>query len=338
MLLVHQTIPTAQEQLRFLKHIQQILQSGTFTSTYKFALLMSLTRLAIEQGQDSGESLSLSYQDIAEKFIDLYWKQSLPFQFNQHNPFILQQSTGKQASIVNSIRNAQQKFKTIAAARKDILYWTQLKKSVAVTVKQMPVVYLQNVNGQTHEFLYRLQDSKQQLILLPQVMYCLRQFSEIIEELCQKRWIDYIRANRQNLVVLDGLPDLNEFMFAPSRSQLNAVANVLVDLQESRCFYCNKPMKKGHYAVDHFIPWSMYPSDTGHNFVLADSQCNLKKSNFLASDEFLYKWQERNEAQDLIIVDRISGLGFLTDKDRSHKVAEWAYAQANENNYIKWNG
>lgn len=338
MLLVHQTIPTAQEQLRFLKHIQQILQSGTFTSTYKFALLMSLTRLAIEQGQDSGESLSLSYQDIAEKFIDLYWKQSLPFQFNQHNPFILQQSTGKQASIVNIIRNAQQKFKTIAAARKDILYWTQLKKSVTVTVKQMPVVYLQNVNGQTHEFLYRLQDSKQQLILLPQVMYCLRQFSEIIEELCQKRWIDYIRANRQNLVVLDGLPDLNQFMFAPSRSQLNVVANVLVDLQESRCFYCNKPMKKGHYAVDHFIPWSMYPSDTGHNFVLADSQCNLKKSNFLASDEFLYKWQERNEAQDLIIVDRISGLGFLTDKDRSHKVAEWAYAQANENNYIKWNG
>lgn len=338
MLSAYQIIPTAQEQLRILKHIQQILQSGTFTSTYKFALLMSLTRLAIEQGQDSGENLSLSYQDIAEKFIEIYWKQSLLFQFNQHDPFILQQSTGKQASIVNIIRNAQQQFKTIAAARRDILFWEKLKKTIAATVKQMPVVYLQNVNGQTYEFLYRLQDSKQQLILLPQVMYCLRQFSEIIEELCQKRWIDYIRANRQNLVVLDGLPDLNEFMFAPSRSQLNAVANVLVDLQESRCFYCNKPMKKGNYAVDHFIPWSMYPSDTGHNFVLADSHCNSKKSNFLASDEFLYKWQERNEEQDLIIVDRISGLGFLTDKDRSHRVAEWAYAQAKENNYVLWGG
>lgn len=338
MLLVHQTISTAQEQLRFLKHIQQILQSGTFTSTYKFALLMSLTRLAIEQGQDSGESLSLSYQDIAEKFIELYWKQSLPFQFNQHDPFILQQSTGKQASIVNIIRNAQQQFKTIAAARRDILYWEKLKKTIAATVKQMPVVYLQNVNGQTHEFLYHLQDSKQQLILLPQVMYCLRQFSEIIEELCQKRWIDYIRANRQNLVVLDGLPDLNQFMFAPSRSQLNAVANVLVELQECKCFYCNKPMKKGNYAVDHFIPWSIYPSDTGHNFVLADDKCNSKKGNFLASDDFLSKWQERNEEQDLIIVDRISVLGFLTDKERSHKVAEWAYAQGKENNYLMWSG
>lgn len=338
MLLVHQTIPTAQEQLRFLKHIQQILQSGTFTSTYKFALLISLTRLAIEQGHDSGESLSLSYQDIAEKFIDLYWKQSLPFQFNQHDPFILKQSTGRQASIVNAIRNAQQQFKTIAVARKDILYWTQLKKSVAVTVKQMPVVYLQNVNGQTHEFLYHLQDSKQQLILLPQVMYCLRQFSEIIEELCQKQWIDYIRANRQNLVVLDGLPDLNQFMFAPSRSQLNAVANVLVELQECKCFYCNKPMKKGNYAVDHFIPWSLYPADTGHNFVLADDKCNSAKSNFLASEEFLLQWQERNQIFNSLITTELTKLGFLTNIERSHSVANWAYGQAKENNYVLWGG
>ncbi len=60
-------------------------------------------------------------------------------------------------------------------------------------------------------------------------------------------------------------------------------------------------------------------------------------SNLLASDEFLHKWQERNEEQDLIIVDRISVLGFLADKERSHKVAEWAYAQGKENNYGIWN-
>ena len=63
-----------------------------------------------------------------------------------------------------------------------------------------------------------------------------------------------------------------------------------------------------------------------------------KKSNLLASDEFLHKWQERNEEQNLIIVDRISVLGFLTDKERSHKVAEWAYAQGKENNYLMWTG
>ena len=138
--------------------------------------------------------------DIAEKFIDLYWKQSLPFQFNQYEPFTIHQSTGKQAKIISEIQNAQQQFKTLAALRKDVLYWNRLKRTVATTVKQMPVVYLQNLNGQTVEFLYCLEDSKQSLKLLPKVMYCLRQFSEIIEELCQKRWIDYVRLNKHNLI------------------------------------------------------------------------------------------------------------------------------------------
>lgn len=330
------TIPTPQEQLKFLKQIQQILQSCTFTSTYKFALLMSLVRLAIEQGEDTGSNLTLDYLDIAEKFIDLYWKQSLPFQFNEYDPFVLQQSTGQQAAIINHIRLAQSQLKTLAAARRDSVFWLKLKKSVATTVKQMPVAYLQNINGQTFEFLYCLEDSKQNLLLRPKVMYCLRQFSEIIEELCQKRWIDYIRGNRKNLLVLDGLPDLNEFMFAPSRNQLGQVANVLIDLQQCQCFYCGKSLKNKKYAVDHFILWSLYPADTGHNFVLADEVCNSQKSNYLASEDFLEQWMIWNQLHNQTIQNEISQLGFLTDIDRSHRVAGWAYEQAKENGYFMW--
>ena len=331
-------IPTAQEQLKFLKNIQLILQSGSFSSTYKFALLISLSRSAIEKGEDTGKSLTLEYTDIAEKFIELYWKQAVPYTFDDEGQLILNQNNGKQAAIVNHIIQLRQSYSSLGLLRRDSLVWLKLVKDVARTVKDMPVRYLQNINGRNFEFLYQLNQCGKRLILLPQVMYCLRQFSEIIEELCQKRWIDYIRKNSSNAPILNQLPNLEQFMFEPSRNQLNAVSTVLVELQDCKCFYCNKPMRKGNYAVDHFIPWSMYPSDTGHNFVLADSNCNSKKSNLLASDEFLHKWQERNEEQDLIIVDRISVLGFLTDKERSHKVAEWAYAQGKENNYFLWNG
>ena len=330
-------IPNAQEQLKFLKNIQLILQSGSFSSTYKFALLISLSRLSIEKGQDSGECLALDYTDIAEKFIELYWKQAVPYVFQEDGKLVLNQNNGKQAAIVNRIILLRQSYASLGMLRRDSSVWHSLLKDVARTVKEMPVRYLQNISSQNFEFLYQLEQCNKQLILLPQVMYCLRQFSEIIEELCQKRWIDYIRKNGSNAPILNQLPNLEQFMFEPNRNQLNAVANVLVELQECKCFYCNKPMKKGNYAVDHFIPWSMYPSDTGHNFVLADTNCNSKKSNLLASDEFLHKWQERNEEQDLIIVERIAVLGFLTDKERSHKVAEWAYAQGKENNYSMWN-
>lgn len=310
-------IPTAQEQLKFLKNIQLILQSGSFSSTYKFALLISLSRLSIEKGEDEGGTLILEYIDIAEKFIELYWKQAVPYAFHEDGQLILNQNNGKQAAIVNQIILLRQSYSSLGLLRRDTSVWLKLLKQVAKTVKEMPVRYLQNINSQNFEFLYRLEYSNTQLTLLPQVMYCLRQFSEIIEELCQKRWIDYIRKNNCNAPILNKLPNLEQFMFEPSRNQLNAVANVLVELQECKCFYCNKEIKRNNYAVDHFIPWSMYPSDTGHNFVLADSSCNSKKSNLLASDEFLHKWQERNEEQDLIIVDKISVLGFLTDKERS---------------------
>lgn len=329
--------PTAQQQLKFLKNIQLILQSGSFSSTYKFALLISLSRLAIEKGEDLGESLSFEYTEIAEKFIELYWKQAVPYTFHEEGQLILNQNNGKQAAIVNRIVTLRQSYSSLGLLRRDSLVWLKLLKEVTRTVKDMPVRYLQNINGQNFELLYQLDQCAKQLILLPQVMFCLRQFSEIIEELCQKRWIDYIRKNSSNAEILNKLPNLEQFMFEPSRNQLNAVANVLVELQECRCFYCNKEMKKNNYAVDHFIPWSMYPSDTGHNFVLADSSCNSKKSNLLASQEFLHKWKARNEQHDLIIVDRISALGFLTDKDRSHRVSEWAYRQAKENNYLIWN-
>lgn len=329
-------IPTPQQQLKFLKQIQQILHSGSFSSTYKFALLMSLSRLAIEQGNDTGEILKLDYLDIAEKFIDLYWKQSLPFHFNENEPFQLKQNNGKQAGIVSLIYGAQQTHKSLAMVRRNHTYWPQLKKKVADIVKKMPVNYLQNLKGQNVEFLYRLEDSQKQLVLLPNVMYCLRQFSEIIEELCQKKWIDFVRLNKGNLLVLDRLPDLATFMFEPSRNQLRQVGEFLVDLQACRCFYCQKPIKQNKWAVDHFIPWAMYPADTGHNFVLADEKCNLAKSDFLASKEFLLQWQERNKNFDYLITEQVSKLGFLTDIARSHSVANWAYTQAEENGYLLW--
>ncbi|UNT63680.1 HNH endonuclease [Acinetobacter towneri] len=331
-------VPTAQEQLKFLKNIQLILQSGSFSSTYKFALLISLSRLSIEKGEDEGGTLILEYTDIAEKFIELYWKQAVPYTFHEDGQLILNQNNGKQAAIVNRIILLRQSYSSLGLLRRDTSVWLKLLKEVAKTVKEMPVRYLQNINGQNFEFLYRLEYSNKQLTLLPQVMYCLRQFSEIIEELCQKRWIDFVRLNKQNLVILDGLPDLDEFMFAPSRNQLGQVADFLIDLQQCQCFYCGKSLKNSKYAVDHFIPWSLYPADTGHNFVLADDKCNSQKSNYLASEQFLQKWQERNYLHDQSIVREISQFGFLTDIQRSHRVADWAYKQAIENEYLVWLG
>lgn len=39
---------------------------------------------------------------------------------------------------------------------------------------------------------------------------------------------------------------------------------------------------------------------------------------------------------DYLITEQVSKLGFLTDMERSHSVASWAYGQAEENGYLLW--
>lgn len=322
-------IPTADQQLEFLNHIQQLIRLAETTSTYKFALLLSITRLAIEQGEASGNALTLKVTDIAEKFIELYWNQARPFHFKEEDPFVLIQNAGSaQAKVISLIKDEQLKHSTITKARSDKRSWESLLKNVVFVINQNPIQRLQVINSVSVEFLYHYNDcTKTEITLLPNVMYCLRTFNIIIEELCQKSWVDAVRLNKSNLHLLDTLPDLDSFLFETNRNLLNKAQPILMELQDNICFYCGKKISKNAHAVDHFIPWSLYQYDTGHNFVLTDNGCNSQKSNLLASDKFHQKWLERNLIHNDFITQYMSEIGFTTDKERSENIASWAYKQ-----------
>ena len=70
---------SADADLRFLRNFQRLLDEGQFVSTYKFALLQALADLAVERDADHDEGLRLPVSAIAEKFIEYYWRQALPF-------------------------------------------------------------------------------------------------------------------------------------------------------------------------------------------------------------------------------------------------------------------
>jgi hypothetical protein len=61
------TPPTAEFHLAFLAKIERLLSQGRFTSTYKFALLIALTNIAVEQGDDSGDELEVEVDEIARR-------------------------------------------------------------------------------------------------------------------------------------------------------------------------------------------------------------------------------------------------------------------------------
>ena len=95
-------MPTAEFQLNFLRRIQWLLESSYYTSTYKFALLISVTNLSIESGLNDNRECVISYEQLAEQFIQLYWIQALPFS-DQYGEYILKQSsTTGQAKVITS--------------------------------------------------------------------------------------------------------------------------------------------------------------------------------------------------------------------------------------------
>ena len=57
--MINRAPPATNQQIEFLAKIQRIFTEGEFTATYKFALLIALSDLAVELGRDTGEPLSL---------------------------------------------------------------------------------------------------------------------------------------------------------------------------------------------------------------------------------------------------------------------------------------
>lgn len=326
--------PSPHEEIEFLVKLQRLLAEGSFVATYKFALLLALADLAVEQGDDSGAPLAINMYDIAEKFVQYYWRQVLPYP-SSRDARVLQQNTGVQAAIVTAVAATHKAHNgSLAGAMRDARAWTALVRVVARTVIKMPLWKLQTIGRAPLEFLYANGGGGREITLKPGVAACFRKFHALVGDLVRGAWLRYVRE--QNLDVLGETADLNEFLFGSERNSLVAVRPVLMDLQRGRCFYCRGGITQGSAHVDHFVAWSRYPIDLGHNFVLADHRCNNKKRNRLPAVEHLARWAERNSDYGDQLTDALTDRGIVMELTASNRVAQWAYAQAEATSALTW--
>jgi HNH endonuclease len=87
--------------------------------------------------------------------------------------------------------------------------------------------------------------------------------------------------------------------------------------------------------VDHFIPWSKYPIDLGHNFVLADSRCNSKKRDRMPHVDHLAKWSERKRDHADEIVTALKDQ-LPCDLPCTNRIARWAYEHTETAGRLTW--
>jgi hypothetical protein len=330
--LVAEMTPNPQAQLEFLGNLQRILNEGSFVATYKYALIRVLADLSIERTPAADGTLGLSLEDLADRFIEVYWRQAAPFRHRR----TLVQSSGSQALLLTQLIAIREKVAKLSDARRSPR-WRSLVQRTKSLLLQQPLWRLQRVGNELLECFYtnRLEDGG--IRLKPGVTECFKAQFPVVQALVQLAWLRMVQQLAVNRELIGQGGDVAEFLFGADRGALSRLASKLMEIQAARCFYCDKRiLASGH--VDHFVPWVRYPRDLGHNFVLAHDSCNSRKGDLLAGIEHLDRWLERNVTRRGALDRIFSETRTLHDAETSTHVAAWSYEQVERAGGLVWLG
>lgn len=301
--------------------VLSLLDEGTFTATYKYAVLLGLIDLCMENTSSTGEAPDMvTTRQLAGKVLEIYWPQSVPFHVESlYEPTVLTQNRGApdtQAAILRRIvrfrrKHAPDPSAPLPRARQAAPDgFEHLVRFVEWKLIQMPLPRVQYFGNAHDEFLYSIgwdrnvrmgevssyqrgeqSDFDNRLQLRPGVGEALVLLNGLLRPLIHRQWAAMVA--RMNDLEESRLQD---FLFGARRIPLDPVRPGLRELQRGRCFYCGERLRdtgSRRPEVDHFIPWARYPNNAIENLVVAHERCNGRKSDFLAAPEHVSRWRER---------------------------------------------
>jgi len=330
--------------LALAERIFVMLDQGAFTATYKYAVLLALLDLCLETTSLKGEApSSFTTRQLAAKMIQLYWAHTLPYASGR-SPVVLKQNNRGQAELLSRIaafreRHGADPTAILARAKADAPEaYERLLNFVEWKLIEMPLPRLQVIGGRPDPFLYQISwdagvrspdvaayqrgdgaafDNR--ILLMPSVGEYLVRLNGLLRPFIQRRWAAMVaRLNRLEEARLES------FLFGADRQSAQAVKGPLRDLQESRCFYCDRRLS-AQVEVDHFIPWARYPNDGIENLVAADRSCNAAKREFLASANHLARWALRLSRDLESLNDIAAGLRWESRRTETIGVATAIY-------------
>lgn len=328
--------------IAFAERALELLDEGRYTATYKYAVMLALMDLCLEQTQASGMPPdTVRTPELARKIVEIYWPHTVPYG-TETAAGVLRQNAGGQAEIVSTIVQFRARHAPGAAT-----FWqgrsaapkqyATLERSVEWKLVEMPLPRLQRMGTTSDEFVYDIgwNDTitkkafdhgafDNQVRLKPQVGGYLLQLNSLLRPLIHRRWCAMVAA-------LNNLEDsrLEAFLFGADRVQTAKLRGGLWEIQGKCCFYCGGRLAdpvKGH--VDHFIPWARYPDNGIENLVVADDSCNGAKGSSLAASEHVTRWAARLSstvgvsAQLAVLASRI---GWDRHAERTVNVARGIY-------------
>lgn len=332
----------------FLRQLQLLLTEGSFVSTYKFALLLSLVRWALEH-PDHDHTVPVHARELAPYVVEIYWHHVEPFSGSTSPEaegsgttgamHLLQERGGQPLAILAKVGSARRKLGGQLSHELQAAHdaGRELLGRVTEVLVQMPLWKLQALPGadRSDGFLYRrVPRSPSRFFFQPGVVRCLVSFASLIEDHVRAAWVRFVL--RCNSGLLGVATELESFLFPRARRSLDRWREPLIEVTRRVCFYCNGGIRAGSEVVDHFLPWSRYPRDLGHNFVLAHAPCNGAKKDHLAAEFHLEKWCNRNKEHGASLRRAFDDLRLPHDEVVTQRVAGSLYSGAAEVGQRVW--
>lgn len=303
--------------------ILALLDEGRFTATYKYAVLLALMDLCLENTARNGTAPTMVVtRQLAEKVVEIYWAHCVPYSRGS-DATVLVQNAGRPGARARVVRNIKEFRERVAPTPSSQLVrarasapdaFERLVREVEWTLIGMPLPRLQQFAHGYEPFLYSIawdrgirkgvvsayqrgeaSDFDNRIHLMPGVGEHLVLLNGVLRPLIHREW------SRQ-VARINGLEEarLEEFLFGTERVPLDVVRPGLQEIQDNRCFYCagriTGARRKGP-EVDHFIPWARYPNNAIQNLVVAHEGCNSQKRDFLAAPEHVQHWRARIEPE-----------------------------------------
>ncbi len=142
-------------------------------------------------------------------------------------------------------------------------------------------------------------------------------------------WIQYekVRWLQNNNPEVPGLV----YKLAPMDEKIRKLGKVrklwegVLDCREIRDIFTGRPMQKGQYDIDHFIPWSFVMNDELWNLMPMDSSLNSAKSNRLPLWDPFFKMFSDNQYILYQLIQEQPGIHKLYEgcwRDNMHSI--WA--------------
>ncbi len=275
----------------YLLTINIILDQGSFTTSYKFALLRALADCAkgtdLEINLRNRNNIPLDW--LAEKFVEYYWDLEMSYKIKEKNYVMkeikkvcdrLHQNQGA------TLRNFKEQFhdeynrllaRVRAKAFKDVIRRLHNK----VPDEMCSKLFTYDDLGEE-----RLGD---EIFISTQAKEFLISHHAVIRNLSLGSWVKFTEKTTNS-------PRLYKKISGETpRESLNGFYTFLEnDRHQNSCFYCHIELLTGQYACDHVIPWSFILEDKAWNLVMCCSTCNSQKSDKIPPIDYIEELEIQN--------------------------------------------